>query len=596
MTRDKKILIAILLLAALLRFYGLGRGDTVNDEVFMSFRGLGMIDFDEGDYQTTPWQWFDPLAWRDCEGEIPNEIPQYCLDNPAVKHALEKGETFITGIPWWARLSFHDHPLLVPFAQNLSLSVFGTSTAAARLPSAVLGVASVWLLFLLGKKIFSEEAGLMGTFIYAVTLNGIFISRVGMQESFVIFFLLLVFNLFLEGLRRKKYFLWAGAALGLGMLAKYTVVVAAPIMLSYLLFRRRDVFRHREFWASAGIAFLLFSPIIVYNYELLKAVGHFDFQLSHIFNQPHPEWPVQPGKEIGSLSERLLGFTPRLIHSNSWIFLIVFIFSLAAFARLLFLKPRETWNKFGFIFLATIWLLLLFAKIGTAYRFLTMLAPFLALAGGLFLAEVFARFKDGKRKILAVILLAFLAMFEIFYSWNNQISFYPLGPSPWLSSRLRYENYNWGYNALDDYLEKEFAGQIPLLTFDVQYDFLEKLRQEALANGTKRRLKRVPFLIIYGGNFDDGAKLWVMERRLVYQAWPVLKVNTFFQYREEQGEDYFDRAGFSRQYFIITSNYVPEPEFARILKGIEPLIIRNARGDEVFYVHVREAEKTPALK
>ena len=73
----RKYLLIILIIAAVLRFYGLNRGDTVNDEVFYAFRAIGLMDFDKAPDQTTPLEWFD------------GHIPQ-C-----------------------ANLSFHDHPPLV---------------------------------------------------------------------------------------------------------------------------------------------------------------------------------------------------------------------------------------------------------------------------------------------------------------------------------------------------------------------------------------------------------------------------------------------------------------------------------------------------
>src|SRR3989344_8214374 len=104
----KQLLILILILSAVLRLYGLSRGDTVNDEVFMSFRGLGMIDFDEANVQTTPWEWWDP------------DIPQ------------------------WAKISMHDHPFFVPLVQHVFMVIFGDNNFGFRLPSAILGVASVY--------------------------------------------------------------------------------------------------------------------------------------------------------------------------------------------------------------------------------------------------------------------------------------------------------------------------------------------------------------------------------------------------------------------------------------------------------------------
>jgi len=161
----KYLLFVILLLAAVLRLYGLDRGDTVNDEVFYAFRAIGMLDFDKAPEQTTPLEWYNP------------------------------------NIPWWTKLSFHDHPPLVFWVQHFFMKVFGDSRWAFRLPSAILGIISVWLVYLIGRKLFSQNAGLLSAALFAVTLNNVYISRTGMQESYVIFFMLLASYFFL-----KNYF------------------------------------------------------------------------------------------------------------------------------------------------------------------------------------------------------------------------------------------------------------------------------------------------------------------------------------------------------------------------------------------------------
>ena len=79
-----------------------------------------------------------------------------------------------------------------------------------------------------------------------------------------------------------------------------------------------------------GIAALLASPVLVYNAMLYRAVGHFDFQLSFIFGQHPAVWQATPGKDIGALSERIANFVPRLIATNSWLFLLLAVASLAA--------------------------------------------------------------------------------------------------------------------------------------------------------------------------------------------------------------------------------------------------------------------------
>src|SRR3990167_9145720 len=127
MVHRKKILFTILIIASVLRFWGLDNGDALSDEVLYAFRAIGMLDFDEAAEQTTPLEWWDTKA---------------------------SGGKY--EIPWWTRLSFHDHPPLVFLIQHFFMRIFGEHAWALRLPSALFGIASVLLLYLIGKELYSK--------------------------------------------------------------------------------------------------------------------------------------------------------------------------------------------------------------------------------------------------------------------------------------------------------------------------------------------------------------------------------------------------------------------------------------------------------
>ena len=545
----KKILFLILILSAALRLYSLSSGDPVNDEVFMAFRGIGLMDFDEADTQTTPLEWWD------------------------------------TEIPWWTNLSFHDHPLLVPATQSLSIKIFGESNFGFRLPSALLGTASVYLIYLIGNLLYSKNTGLLAAALLGTTLNNIYISRVGMQEAYVIFFLLLASYFFLQSLRNDNYLKWAGAAIGLAALSKYTGLILVPIFLIYLLFFKREYFKNKNFWLGMLFTLLIFSPQIIYNIELYRATGHFDFQISYMIGQVPEYWQNAVGKNVGTLSERIQNFLPRLITTNSWLFLSLVAVSLIIFVISLLKNPKSATQKHSFLVMCLLFLVLLLLKIGPSYRFLAMLTPFFALATANFLENFHSHvLKNMRMKKIGYGVLILISGFEIFYSWNNQIAYYPLGPAPWLSSKVRFENYNWGYNELGGWLEKELAGKMPAITFDLKYEFLEKIRDQTIEKGLKRSLEPYPALFVYDGNFDKAAKLWVLGRLHIYHGWPIISLKTYYDYLKENGFDYYDRVGFKNHYFIFQNNIAPSSEAQILMRG-EPQIIRNQRGDEIFKIY-----------
>lgn len=574
----KKILIAILLISAILRFGGLSRGDAINDEVFYGFRAIGPMDFDQAELQTTPLEWSDP------------------------------------NIPAWTNLSFHDHPPLVFWIQHLSIKIFGENNVAMRLPSAILGIASIYLIFLLGTLLYSTTAGLIAAGLLSVTVNHVYISRVGMQESYVIFFLLVCLYLFLKAtevsphIKTKKndltphknnYFILTGIALGLAFLTKYNAVILIPIFGTYLLLYRReqlgDYIKNKQAWIGVVLAIVIFSPVIIYNTMLYRAVGHFDFQFSYIFGQ-HPEvWSVAPGKDIGTITERIKNFTPYLIATNSWLFLSLVCVSLAyglyrlgknfhAFRHAVLPDQHShlSKNQFEIIPISIMFLLMLLLVIGPAYRFLTLLAPFFALIIGASVAHLFA----NKTKLLIGLCIP-LILFELWYSYNNQIAYYPIGQEPWLASKVRHQNYNWGNNELTAFFEKEFEKKIPAITFDMKYTFLEKMQNRFIERDTARGFTPYPALVVTDGNFDHGAKLWGLDRLHIYHGWPIITLATYLEYLNKEGFDFYDRVGFKTFYFVTSSNIVPDKSFTLLTKDLVTIPIKAPNGDTPFTVYVR---------
>ena len=555
----KYLILWILILAALLRLYGFSRGDTVSDEVFYAFRAIGMLDFDEAELQTTPLEWFDPA------------------------------------IPWWTKFSFHDHPPLVFLVQHFFIKTFGENNFAFRFPSALLGLASIYLLYRIGRELYSKNAGLLAALLMAITVNHVFISRTGLQESYVIFFILLASYFFIKSLRQENYLIWTGLALGLAFLTKYTAFILAPIFLVYLLFFRRDYLRNKKLWLGALLALLIFSPVIIYNFGLYRATGHLDFQLSAVFGQKPEVWQVQPGKEIGTVSRRFNNFLPHLASSNSWLFLAAFALTILCFAYEFWKSPKETLLKHAFLITSLAFLLVLLVLIGPSFRFLSMLTPFLALGAAWFLNHGYKNiFKE--RKSLLIILAALIA-FEAAYSINSQILYYPKGPKIWAWSEVRLDNYNWGYNELSKFIENELKGKVPAVAFEMKYEFLSDIHEKALKKALAQNPEDYPALIIYDGNIQSAAQLWVLDRLHIYHAWPIIKTEQFSDFLQKEGGDYFERAGFKYYYFIIPSGPVPlkaPPKLTNlgalfekglITNGKIPVSIKNPRGEEAFRVY-----------
>ncbi len=562
----KKILIGILLVSAFFRIAWLGQGDvTGSDEIFYGFRAIGMLDYDNAPKQSTPLEWFDPINRA-------NKIIPHPADLPA------KG-----GIPWWTKLSFHDHPPLVFLAQNISMGIFGENKFGFRFPSAIAGIFTVYLLFLIGKKLFSEKAGLWAAAIAAITVNLVHNSRLGLQEPILIALMLAAIYFFLRSDENRKNLLTAGIFSGLAMLAKYNAVILAPIFGIYILVFRREWLKEKFLWFGLLAALIIFSPVIIYNLNLYLAAGHFDFQLSYLLGQDPEIWQSAPGKEAaGSLLERIVSFIPALAKSNSWPFLILSAISLL-WLKYKSIKKQDKSAALLLIAAGGIFFLII-GLIGPAPRFLAMLTPFLVLATAAFLSTFFT-----KNKIWAAALTV-LVLWEIFYAINTDLLPYPVGPKHFAFSRLRFENYRWGYNELDQFLAGELTSKYPAFVLNQKYQFLDKLIDRDIEQ--QRGVGSQPYsaLIIYDDNLQDSARFWSLDRLQIYHGWPVIKSEGFAELQKFELPPH-------TTYFIAPTDKVIVREEARLTadgqefelslltKGLSPAYIMNQRNEPVFRVY-----------
>ncbi len=563
MVANKKFLFLILLLAAVLRLYGLGRGDTMGDEVLYSFRSIGLMDFDVAEFQTTPWEWFDQGRSSNSSG------------HPG------------TPVPGWAKISFHDHPPLVFWVQYIFIKILGENNFAFRLPSALLGILSVYLIYLIGRKLFSEKAGLVSAVLLAVTVNHVFISRIGLQESYVIFFFLLTLYWFLKSFTDPRYFIVTGVALGLSALTKYTTLIVVPIMLVYLVLFYRKLFLNKYLWGGVALALIIASPIFIYNLMLYKTVGHFDFQLSYIFGQNPEVWKSAPGKEeIGALGDRVGNFIPNLISDNS--LLLLLLFALAPLSQSAKLSRLNLDRKGIFLVINLFFLIGLMLTIGPTRRFLTILTPVIVLFIGAYLQNMLSP-KKLVNIISGVVIIVAVIVFEIFYSVNSQIFYYPWGRAAWLYSKVRYENYNWGYNELKDFFDVELKNKMPALAFDSKYQFLESQQKESLKKARQQEFQAYPILIVYDNLVANIPQLWILDRLQIYHGWPVNKA-----------EDYLalgNKNAFTETYFIRPTVNVPFKDLPHlsqaadimeldlIARGSQPLVLKNKRNEDVFKIY-----------
>jgi hypothetical protein len=140
--------------------------------------------------------------------------------------------------------------------------IFGSSVLAIRAMSVVFGMASVLVLLLLGKAMFSTRAGLVAAFYAALSLLHIYYSQEIRTYPLVLFLAALSMYTFLGAVKTNRASRWILHGVVNGFLAGTHVIAAfllVPQALYLLLFRRKQP-RYFAVWFLCQIAALL--PVV----------------------------------------------------------------------------------------------------------------------------------------------------------------------------------------------------------------------------------------------------------------------------------------------------------------------------------------------
>ncbi|HJN41334.1 MAG: glycosyltransferase family 39 protein [Anaerolineales bacterium] len=136
----------------------------------------------------------------------------------------------------------------------MSVSVFGRTPAAVRVPSAIAGTMTVLGIFLVARSLYARRIGLLAALISAFTVWPIMLGRLATRPALLPLFLTFSLWLGIEGWRRQSKWRWALSGLISGA-AFYTytpirVMVLAPLLWAVLLFARG---RGRRLWPGAAL-------------------------------------------------------------------------------------------------------------------------------------------------------------------------------------------------------------------------------------------------------------------------------------------------------------------------------------------------------
>lgn len=247
-----RILFAILIISALLRFWALG--------------------------QNPPSLTWDETAWG---------YNAYSL-------GIDLRDEFGRFLPYDYLESFGDFkPPLYAYLDIFSVKIFGLTEFAVRFPSALFGVLTVLVTYFLTKRIFyksnlANQYGLAAALILGISHWHIMLSRAAFEANVATFFIVLGVYLFLFSVQnRPRYLVLSLISFVLSIYTFNTARIVSPLIVLFLVvcFRNKLWVFKKEFLIASVVALLLVLPILKF---LLSPQAALRFKEVNIFSDAGP--------------------------------------------------------------------------------------------------------------------------------------------------------------------------------------------------------------------------------------------------------------------------------------------------------------------
>lgn len=312
---------------------------------------------------------------------------------------LNGGLLLARGQTWDYMTTYGYYPPLFDLITTSYFQILGVNEVSGRLVAVTFSVLAIFLVFEFTKRTYGKKNALVASLLLGTMPGFFWLSRVTMLETMLIFFFTLVMFTFYAWLNKgnsNRALILSGLALGIGILAKYQIVVSALAMVLSILFlaRKRLKLNLAKFILIFAVAVLVVLPwfAMIYHYD-----GVTKFQtLQYVMSEGGQDRPAYSNRfqpiPVYYLIEMVWPFNDIAVHPIS---LPIFILGLCGLGMFAYRRTKQdvfflTWFIVVYVFFTLI--------PNRQWRYVTPLFPILAISAACFVMFLYGMVRAWKPK------------------------------------------------------------------------------------------------------------------------------------------------------------------------------------------------------
>lgn len=279
------------------------------------------------------------------------------------------------------------HPPLYYLVLKGWTTIFGYSEISLRIPSIIFGIGTIYLIYLIGKKLFDKKTGLIAGALLATSGLSIYYSQEARMYAMTAFLVALAFYLFLK----KKWIMFSFALLFVG-LTDYVALFVVPV---FLIVGWKDWKKTLLSLIPLTVGLTLWLPIFLKQIMAVSSV------------QGSGWWGI-----LGTLTFKNIALIPikfmlgRIGFDDKNIYLLIVVVAGFLFASLVTKSFKSTKTLWLWLTLPIVIGMILSFKVPSLiyFRFLFCLTPFYLLV-----ANGVSQYKKSKIALIVILLIFNLA-------------------------------------------------------------------------------------------------------------------------------------------------------------------------------------------